>query len=84
MFEDAAINEIAALAAEVNESVENIGARRLYTIISHVVSDISFHAAGRQKDALAAGKPCHEEVITADYVRSKVPHKKLNLNQYVL
>ena len=39
---------IAALAAEVNESVENIGARRLHTILEKLLEDVSFTAAERQ------------------------------------
>jgi ATP-dependent HslUV protease ATP-binding subunit HslU len=43
-FTDDAIKEIATLAAEVNQSVENIGARRLHTIIEKLMEDISFKA----------------------------------------
>jgi ATP-dependent HslUV protease ATP-binding subunit HslU len=43
-FSDDAIQEIATLAADVNQSVENIGARRLHTIIEKLMEDISFTA----------------------------------------
>merc|ERR1711865_250792 len=43
-FTDEAIREIARLAAEINETVENIGARRLHTVIERIVEDISFDA----------------------------------------
>ncbi len=43
-FSDDAIDEIATLAAEVNQSVENIGARRLHTILEKLLEDISFKA----------------------------------------
>ncbi|NOY52532.1 MAG: ATP-dependent protease ATPase subunit HslU [Deltaproteobacteria bacterium] len=43
-FSDDAIEEIAKVATEVNERSENIGARRLYTIIERLLSDISFDA----------------------------------------
>jgi len=43
-FTEDAIQEIATLAAEVNQSVENIGARRLHTIIEKLMEDISFKA----------------------------------------
>ncbi|MDF3033997.1 MAG: ATP-dependent protease [Alphaproteobacteria bacterium] len=43
-FTDDAIQEIATLAAEVNRSVENIGARRLHTILEKLMEDISFKA----------------------------------------
>ncbi|MEX0685346.1 MAG: ATP-dependent protease ATPase subunit HslU [Balneolales bacterium] len=41
-FDDAAIREIARVAAQVNESVENIGARRLHTILSTVLEELLF------------------------------------------
>jgi ATP-dependent HslUV protease ATP-binding subunit HslU len=44
-FTDDAIQEIATLAAEVNQSVENIGARRLHTILEKLMEDISFTAS---------------------------------------
>jgi ATP-dependent HslUV protease ATP-binding subunit HslU len=43
-FTQDAINEIATLAADVNQSVENIGARRLHTILEKLMEDISFTA----------------------------------------
>ncbi len=43
-FTDDAIEEIAVVAEEVNDRSENIGARRLYTIIEHLLSDLSFDA----------------------------------------
>ncbi len=43
-FADKAIEEIASLAAEINESVENIGARRLHTVMEKLLEDISFTA----------------------------------------
>jgi ATP-dependent HslUV protease ATP-binding subunit HslU len=46
-FTDDAIAEIAAVAAEVNRSVENIGARRLQTVLERLLDDISFTAADR-------------------------------------
>ncbi|MDY0213672.1 MAG: ATP-dependent protease ATPase subunit HslU [Desulfuromonadaceae bacterium] len=43
-FSDAAIREMAAIAAKVNEQTENIGARRLHTIIEKLLEQISFDA----------------------------------------
>ena len=43
-FEDSAIQEIASVAAEVNRQVDNIGARRLHTVIERIVEEISFSA----------------------------------------
>ena len=46
-FSDDGIDTIANLATEVNSTVENIGARRLHTIIEKVLDDISFTATDR-------------------------------------
>jgi len=46
-FTDEAIREIAKIAAEVNKMIENIGARRLHTVIERIVEDLSFNAADR-------------------------------------
>jgi len=62
-FTDDAIDEIARLAAEVNNNVENIGARRLHTILERVLDDISFTAADRPGETIN---------IDADYVRENV------------
>ena len=45
-FDDSAIDKIAELAFIVNETTENIGARRLHTIMEHLLEDISFNANG--------------------------------------
>jgi ATP-dependent HslUV protease ATP-binding subunit HslU len=44
-FTDAAIDEIARLSAEINASVENIGARRLHTVLERLLEEISFGAS---------------------------------------
>jgi ATP-dependent HslUV protease ATP-binding subunit HslU len=62
-FDDDAVREIARLACRVNESGENIGARRLHTIFEALLDDVSFE--GRQR------KPKTVR-ITADYVRKKL------------
>jgi len=46
-FTDDGIDMLAKISAEVNSSVENIGARRLHTIIEKVLDDVSFNAADR-------------------------------------
>ena len=76
-FEDDAIREIAALAAEVNESVENIGARRLHTILEKLLEDVSFTAAERQGES---------ETITVQTVREKVGvlAEKSDLSKFIL
>jgi len=45
IFEDEAIREIAKMGAELNKSVENIGARRLHTVMERIMEDMSFEAA---------------------------------------
>jgi ATP-dependent HslUV protease ATP-binding subunit HslU len=62
-FTDGAVAEIARLAAEINEKVENIGARRLHTVMERLVEEISFTASDRAGESL---------VIDPDYVRSHV------------
>jgi ATP-dependent HslUV protease ATP-binding subunit HslU len=47
------IAALAKIAADVNEAVENIGARRLYTVIERVFEDLSFHAPDRAGEAVA-------------------------------
>lgn len=76
-FENEAIQEIAALAAEVNESVENIGARRLHTILEKLLEDISFTAAERQGET---------EIITKEKVIEKVGTlaKASDLSKFIL
>lgn len=62
-FTDDAIQEIAKLAATVNRNIENIGARRLHTIIEKLLEDISFNA----------DKKCGETIdIDAEYVKNIV------------
>ncbi|MCR8724484.1 ATP-dependent protease ATPase subunit HslU [Frigidibacter sp. ROC022] len=58
-FTEDGIAEVAGIAAEVNQAVENIGARRLYTIVERVFEDLSFSAPDREGD---------EVVVDAAYV----------------
>jgi ATP-dependent HslUV protease ATP-binding subunit HslU len=62
-FAPDAIDEIARLAFEVNESVENIGARRLMTVMEKLLEDISFTASDRNGETIA---------VTAAMVRDNV------------
>jgi ATP-dependent HslUV protease ATP-binding subunit HslU len=52
-FSDDAIREIAEIAAQVNQSMENIGARRLHTILERLLEEISFTAPERSGDKVA-------------------------------
>ncbi|HYA14213.1 MAG TPA: ATP-dependent protease ATPase subunit HslU [Syntrophales bacterium] len=76
-FTDDAIAEIAEVAAVVNDRTENIGARRLYTIMETLLDDISFNAPDM------AGK---EEVIDANYVKEKLENivEDEDLSRYIL
>lgn len=76
-FADSAIERISELAQEVNSSVENIGARRLHTLMELVVEDISFNA-----DSLA------NQTITVDaeYVDERLKEivRNQDLSKYIL
>jgi ATP-dependent HslUV protease ATP-binding subunit HslU len=77
VFRDDAVAEIAAIAAEVNQSTENIGARRLHTVVERLLESLSFAApemGGR------------EVVIDAAYVREKLNDivKNEDLSRYIL
>ncbi|MBT6587806.1 MAG: ATP-dependent protease ATPase subunit HslU [Rhodospirillaceae bacterium] len=76
-FTDDAIDEIAAVAAEVNQNVENIGARRLHTILERVLDDISFTATDR---------PGETVTIDADFVRENMGDlaKNADLSKFIL
>ena len=63
IFQDNAIAEIAEVATVVNEKTENIGARRLYTIMETLLDEISFDAPDMTEK---------EVVIDAEYVRQKL------------
>lgn len=62
-FEPEALDEIAKLAYEVNENVENIGARRLHTVMEKLLEDISFDAPEKSGEEIK---------ITAKYVREQL------------
>ena len=49
------IRRLAEIAFSVNEKVENIGARRLYTVMERLLEDVSFHAARRTGETVAIG-----------------------------
>lgn len=76
-FSPEAISEIAEIAAEVNQNTENIGARRLHTILEKLLEDLSFEAPELQLETF---------VITKEYVREKLSDiaKNRDLSQYIL
>lgn len=77
-FTDDAIDEIAEMAYSENETSENIGARRLQTIMELLLEDISFNATGEH--------PMLEVKIDRNYVQNafKETKKKFNLAKFVL
>ena len=62
-FNDDAIDAISDLAAEVNRAVENIGARRLHTVMEKLLEDISFEAADRSGESIVIDAPYVEEHV---------------------
>ena len=76
-FTDEAIDALAKLATEVNRTVENIGARRLQTVMERLLEDVSFTASDRSGEALT---------IDADYVRETVADlaKDTDLSKFIL
>ncbi len=76
-FTAESIDEIADIAAHVNERTENIGARRLHTVLEKLLEDISFEAPERKNGKLAIDK---------NYVKEKLSEivKDEDLSRYIL
>tara|TARA_R110002167_G_scaffold359939_1_gene577080 strand:+ start:106245 stop:107549 length:1305 start_codon:yes stop_codon:yes gene_type:complete len=76
-FSENGIKALAKIAAEVNESVENIGARRLYTVIERVFEDLSFNAPDKAGDSIT---------IDAAFVEQHLGElsRSTDLSRYVL
>ena len=76
-FTDDGINRLAKVSAEVNLSVENIGARRLHTIIEKVLDDISFNATDRSGETIT---------IDEKYVQDNLGNlvKDTDLSKFIL
>ena len=76
-FTEDAIAEVAKLAARVNETVENIGARRLQTVMERLLEDISFEAEEHEGETIT---------IDADYVRERLETLvgDADLSKYIL
>lgn len=77
VFTDPAIEELARIAVEVNQNTENIGARRLHTILEKLLEDLSFEAPDIQLETFE---------VTPAYVREKLADiaKNRDLSQYIL
>jgi ATP-dependent HslUV protease ATP-binding subunit HslU len=77
-FDEASIDELALLAEEINTAVENIGARRLHTILERLLEEISFTASDRPEGT--------QIEIDRAYVRDKVGELAQNadLSRFIL
>jgi len=76
-FTEDAIEEIATISQEVNEKTENIGARRLHTVLEKLLEDISFEAPEKKGSTIT---------IDREYVREKLSEivKDEDLSRYIL
>jgi ATP-dependent HslUV protease ATP-binding subunit HslU len=76
-FEDAAVDALADLAADINDRVENIGARRLHTVLERLLEEVSFSASDRSGQTV---------VVDAAYVKERVAPlaQKGDLSRFIL
>jgi ATP-dependent HslUV protease ATP-binding subunit HslU len=76
-FTDGAVDALAELAADINDRIENIGARRLHTVMERLLEEISFTATDRSGETIT---------VDADYVREKVAPlaQKGDLSRFIL
>lgn len=76
-FTDDAIDQLAEIACEVNSQTENIGARRLHTIMEKLLEDLAFEAPDL---------PSGDFTIDCEYVKKKLAHivKNQDLTQFIL
>ncbi|MEL6871596.1 MAG: ATP-dependent protease ATPase subunit HslU [Pseudomonadota bacterium] len=76
-FTDDAIDALADIAVQVNASVENIGARRLQTVMERVLDDVSFDASDRSGETVR---------VDADYVRQRLGElaEDTDLSKFIL
>ena len=76
-FTEDGIDALATLAVNINTSIENIGARRLHTILERVLEDISFSASDRKGQTV---------VVDAEYVSSNATElsKDTDLSKFIL
>jgi len=76
-FTESGIGEIASIAAQINDRTENIGARRLYTVVERVLEEVSFAAPGHVKATL---------VVDREYVHKRLTDiiEDQDLSRYIL
>jgi ATP-dependent HslUV protease ATP-binding subunit HslU len=77
IFTDDSIDELARLATEINASVENIGARRLHTVLERLLEEVSFTASDKSGETIT---------IDGAYVRDRVAGlaKNTDLSKFIL
>ncbi|MBV8575538.1 MAG: ATP-dependent protease ATPase subunit HslU [Acetobacteraceae bacterium] len=77
VFENEAVDALAELAADINDRVENIGARRLHTVLERLLQDISFTATDRAGETIT---------VDAGYVNERVAPlaQKGDLSRFIL
>jgi ATP-dependent HslUV protease ATP-binding subunit HslU len=77
VYKDDAVEEVAQIAHDVNSRTENIGARRLHTVMEKLLDDVSFNAHGLHGQQI---------IITKKYVREKLEDivKDEDLSRYIL
>uniref|UniRef100_A0A7S4EJ14 Clp ATPase C-terminal domain-containing protein n=1 Tax=Pseudo-nitzschia australis TaxID=44445 RepID=A0A7S4EJ14_9STRA len=78
VFEDEALREIAKMAATLNKTVENIGARRLHTVLERIMGSISFDAAEMEAGTTVT--------VTKQTVEDRMQSvtKKMDVSRYIL
>ena len=76
-FTEDAIEEIAKIAYIMNQSKENIGARRLHTVMEQLLEDVSFHAEDLKGQTIT---------INRDFVRQKLHEviQETDMHKYIL
>ncbi len=76
-FRDDAVKQLSKIAAEVNAQTENIGARRLHTVLEHLLEEISFDAPDRKGEKI---------VLTKEYVDERLSEivEDRDLSRYIL
>jgi ATP-dependent HslUV protease ATP-binding subunit HslU len=76
-FRDEAIDELADIAMQVNDRSENIGARRLHTILENLLEELSFAAPDVGQTTVT---------VTREYVRQRLSHivADQDLSRYIL
>lgn len=79
VFDESAVSAIAEYAWVANENAENIGARRLHTVLEQILSDIAFNAGGGDAPEIQVN-------VNAEYVKTQLSSeaKETDLHRYIL